>query len=135
MDAADAGGNGPVDWERVAVFGTGIALGAALGAGIALLFAPQSGDVTRAAIWSTGTRLAGRSRDAWDELRDELEWAARRGKRRLGRRVQRARWAAEDFIDDRRRPQRWRRKAASSLERAGAEVDDADVQEIVETIV
>jgi hypothetical protein len=99
-----------IDWERVAVFGTGIGLGAVLGAGIALLFAPSSGEEIRAAIARRGVRLAHQGRDVWDDLRDELEWAARRGKRRVGRRVQRARWAAEDFLDDRRRPDRWRGK-------------------------
>ena len=125
-----------IDWERVAVFGTGIALGAALGAGVALLFAPASGDQARAAIWRTGTRWVGRGRNAWDDLRDELEWAARRGKRRLGRRVQRARWAAEDFMDGRGRPDRWwpKRRQASDRERPSAEIEDQNVQEIVETI-
>jgi gas vesicle protein len=127
-----------VDWERVAVFGTGIAIGAALGAGVALLFAPFSGEETRAAIARRGARLAHRSRDAWDELRDELEWAARRGKRRVGRRVQRARWAAEDFIDERRRPNSWWRRRAERKEkerkREAPELDEAAVQEIVESM-
>jgi hypothetical protein len=124
-----------IDWERVTLFGSGIALGAALGAGVALLFAPHSGEDTRAAIWKQGEKLAGRSRGAWDELRDELEWAARRGKRRLGRRVQRARWAAEDFIDDRRRPDGWRRKRSSDAKRRpSAEVDEESVEEIVESL-
>jgi hypothetical protein len=125
-----------VDWERVAVFGTGIALGAALGAGVALLFAPLSGNETRAAIARRGARLAHRGRDAWDELRDELEWAARRGKRRVGRRVQRARWAAEDFVDERRRPNGWWRRRAErkEKERESPEIDETAVQEIVESM-
>ena len=141
--------DGQIDWERVAVFGTGIALGAALGAGVALLFAPYSGEDARAAILRRGARLAHRGRDAWDDLRDELGWAARRGKRRIGRRVQRARWAAEDFIDDRRRPERWRRKPRSERKAAEreekskperververVEIDDQAVQEIVDSI-
>jgi hypothetical protein len=137
-------GNGPrpiedgeVDWERVAVFGTGIAIGAVLGAGVALLFAPASGEEARAAIARGGSRLARDGRDAWEELRDELEWAARRGKRRVGRRVQRARWAAEDFIDDRRRPGGWwskRREAKAEVEKAAAKLDDQDVAEIVDSM-
>ena len=126
-----------IDWERVAVFGTGIALGAALGAGVALLFAPYSGEEARTAIWRQGARLAHQGRDAWDDLRDELEWAARRGKRRVGRRVQRARWAAEDFIDDRRRPDRWggkRRSKPVHEEPEAAEIDERDVQEIVDSL-
>src|ERR671916_515238 len=61
--------DGEIDWERVAVFGTGIALGAALGAGVALLFAPSSGEEIRAAIAKRGSRLAHEGRDAWDDLR------------------------------------------------------------------
>ena len=125
-----------IDWERVVVFGAGIALGAALGAGVALLLAPSSGEEIRAAIARRGVRLAHQGRDAWDDLRDELEWAAKRGKRRVGRRVQRARWAAEDFIDDRRRPDRWRRKRAERQETAAdePEIDEGAVQEIVESL-
>lgn len=130
--------DGDIDWERVAVFGTGIALGAALGAGVALLFAPYSGEETRAAIARRGARLAHQGRDVWDDLRDEFQWAARRGRRRLGRRVQRARWAAEDFIDDRRRPDRWRgkeRPKAKEKPRAEpAEIDERAVQEIVDSM-
>jgi gas vesicle protein len=134
VSGADAG---EIDWERVAVFGTGIVLGAALGAGVALLFAPSSGEEVRAAIARGGARLADQGRDVWDDLRDELEWAARRGKRRVGRRVERVRWAAEDFLDDRRRPDRWRGKRRS--ERAeekpeAPEIDESDVQEIVESL-
>jgi gas vesicle protein len=128
---------GEIDWERVAVFGTGIALGVALGAGVALLFAPASGDELRAAIARRGSRLAHQGRDAWDDLRDELKWAARRGKRRVGRRVQRARWAAEDLLDDRRRPDRWRRKArqqAKEKKRATPAVDERAVEEIVDAL-
>jgi hypothetical protein len=130
------GDDGEIDWERVALFGTGIGLGAVLGAGIALLFAPSSGEQIRAAIVRRGARLAHQGRDAWDDLRDELEWAARRGKRRVGRRVQRARWAAEDFLDDRRRPDRWRGKRRSQpAEKPEApDIDERDVQEIVESL-
>lgn len=126
-----------IDWERVAVFAAGIAVGSVLGASLALLFAPLSGDEARAAIARRGVRLAKGGRDAWDELRDELEWAARRGKRRVGRRVQRARWAAEDFIDERRRPAGWwskRRDADKERSRKSVEVDDEDVEEIVDAL-
>jgi hypothetical protein len=126
-----------IDWERVALFGTGIALGAALGAGVALLFAPSSGEEIRAAIARGGVRLAHQGRDVWEDLRDELEWAGRRGKRRVGRRVQRARWAAEDFFDDRRRSDRWRGKRRSeraAAKRAAPEIDEEAVEEIVESL-
>jgi gas vesicle protein len=134
---ASADDDAEIDWERVAVFATGIALGAALGAGVALLFAPASGGELRAAIARRGSRLAHQGRDAWDDLSDELQWAARRGKRRVGRRVQRARWAAEDFMDERRRPDRWRRTgrdATREAKRAAAAIDDDAVEEIVEAL-
>lgn len=124
-----------VDWERIALFGTGIAIGAVLGAGVALLFAPAAGVDARAAIVRRGARLARGGKDAWDELRDELEWAARRGNRRARRRLQRARWAAEDFIDDRRRPGGWwsKRRDANAKAREVAELDD-QVAEIVDSM-
>ena len=131
------GDDGEIDWERVALFGTGIALGAALGAGVALLFAPSSGEEIRAAIARSGVRLAHQGRDVWEDLRDELEWAGRRGKRRVGRRVQRARWAAEDFFDERRRPDRWRGKRRSEraeAKQAAPEIDEEAVEEIVESL-
>lgn len=126
-----------IDWERVVVFGTGIAIGAVFGAGVALLFAPASGEEARAAIVRRGARLAKGGQDAWEELRDELEWAARRGKRRVGRRVQRTRWAAEDFIDDRKRPGGWwskRREATNDRPSKEVEIDDREVQEIVDAL-
>ncbi len=135
--SVEVDGQAEVDWERVAVFGTGIALGAALGAGVALLFAPSSGEDIRATIARGGARLAHQGRDVWDDLRDELGWAARRGKRRVGRRLQRARWAAEDFLDDRRRPGRWRgkrRPEKTAEKRETSEIDERAVQEIVESL-
>jgi hypothetical protein len=123
-----------IDWERVAVFGTGIALGAVFGAGVALLFAPLTGEEARAAITRRGARLAHHGRDAWDELRDELEWAARRGKRRVGRRVQRARWAAEDFVDERRRPGGWLSSRRAEAKAKRDAIADRDVHEIVESL-
>ena len=78
------------DWERVALFGAGLALGIAVGAGAALLTAPQSGAETRAVLRARTGRLtrsaARRGHDAWDELREELR-SVRRGLRR--RRAQR----------------------------------------------
>jgi hypothetical protein len=129
-------GEAEVDWERVALFGAGVAVGAALGAGVAVLLTPYSGEEIRAAIVGTGARLAHQGRDAWDDLRDELRWAARRGRRRLGRRVQRARWAAEDFLDDRRRPDRWRRKrpAARTQDASARSIDEASVREIADSL-
>src|SRR5215831_13368845 len=73
---ADDGDYHETDWQQVAIFGAGLALGLALGAGTALLTAPQSGEETRAALRGRARRIgrtaSRRSHDAWDELRDEL---------------------------------------------------------------
>ena len=89
----------PIDWGRLGVFGLGVALGALLGSGTALLFAPQTGEDVRAGIGRRARTMRLDARDAWDDLRDELEWAARRGRRRLRRGATRGGWAAEDLVD------------------------------------
>jgi len=62
------------DWNNIGLFTAGIALGAILGASVALLWAPASGDETRHRI---GRRLRGdEDEDVWDELAEELERAA-----------------------------------------------------------
>lgn len=61
-----------VDWPRASAFGSGLALGALIGAGIALLTAPESGSRTRRKIVDAGRRAGGRAADAWDGLGDEL---------------------------------------------------------------
>jgi YtxH-like protein len=58
--------------DRTAILAAGIALGFVLGAGAALLLAPQSGADTRHDIVRRGRRLKRRSRTAWDDLRFEL---------------------------------------------------------------
>ena len=58
--------------DRIAILIGGIALGMAIGAGIALLWAPRSGADTRHAIARRGRKLRSRGRDAWSDLRDEL---------------------------------------------------------------
>jgi YtxH-like protein len=60
------------DWNNIGLFTAGIALGAILGASVALLWAPASGDETRHRI---GRRFGG-GEDVWDELAEELELAA-----------------------------------------------------------
>ena len=93
----------PIDWGRLGMFGLGIALGALLGSGTALLFAPQSGEEARAGIGRRARSVRADARDAWQDLRDELDWAARRGRRRLSRGATRGSWAAEDLLDRGRR--------------------------------
>ena len=80
---------GDTDWQEVAVFSAGVALGLLLGVGGALLTAPRTGAETRAALGARASRLrrttGRRGRDAWDDLRHELrnaKLALRRRKRR-----------------------------------------------------
>ena len=93
----------PMDWARLGVFGLGIALGALLGGGAALLLAPQSGEDVRADIGRRARDLREDAGDAWEDLRDELEWATRRGRKNVRRGVTRSGWAAEDLMDRTRR--------------------------------
>jgi gas vesicle protein len=68
------------------IFAAGMAVGIAVGAAGALLFAPQSGADTRRAIARRGRRLGLRGRDAWEDLGDELRRFARRRRRAWQRR-------------------------------------------------
>ena len=58
-------------------FTSGLALGVLIGAGVALLLAPQSGSETRRQLARRGRRMTARGRDAWDDLRYEFRRAAR----------------------------------------------------------
>lgn len=90
------GGDWGGDWRRAGLIGSAVALGLAVGAGVAMLFAPQSGAGTRADLARATRRLGWRTHDAWDDLRDELAWASRRSGRHVGRGVRRGGWLAED---------------------------------------
>lgn len=74
-----------VDWQRAAVFGSGLALGALLGAGVALLTAPQSGSRTRRQLVAVGRRAGGRAVDAWGGIGDDLRVARATARRDLRR--------------------------------------------------
>lgn len=82
------------DWERVAVFGAGIALGAVLGASVTMFTAPLSGPAARRAVRRGARRALWRGQDAWEDLRDELAAATLRRKKQLrrGRRRVRSDW-------------------------------------------
>jgi hypothetical protein len=90
-------------WARAGTFGAGLALGLALGVGTTLLLAPRSGEETRELLGIGARRLGGRVANQWDDLRDELSWLARRGRRRIRRGLTRGRWKAEDVADRGRR--------------------------------
>jgi gas vesicle protein len=61
------------DWNNIGLFTAGIAVGAILGATVALLIAPASGNETRHSI---ARRFRGEDDDVWEELAEELELAA-----------------------------------------------------------
>jgi hypothetical protein len=85
--------------RTAAVFGAGLAVGALIGAGAALLFAPQSGEDTRELLAERAQRLGGRVSERLDDVRGDLGWYMRRGRRKLGRVPSRGRWAGEDLAD------------------------------------
>jgi len=63
------------DWNNIGLFTAGVAVGAILGAVVALFLAPASGEVTRHRV---GRRVRGirGSDDVWGELAEELQRAA-----------------------------------------------------------
>ncbi len=63
------------DWNNIGLFTAGIAVGAILGAAVALLFAPASGGEVRHKIARRVRNFRGEE-DIWDELAEELERAA-----------------------------------------------------------
>jgi hypothetical protein len=92
------------DWQHVAIFAAGAVLGAVVGAGAALLLTPQTGEEVRHHLARRGRRWRTRTADAWEDLRDELQFAARRGRRKLGRAIRRRRenreWQDPAALDD-----------------------------------
>ena len=81
--------DGDLDWQHIAIFAAGALLGAMVAGGAALLFAPESGERTRHNLARRGRHLRGRAADAWDDLRHELSYATRRGRRKLSHKVNR----------------------------------------------
>ncbi|HJP86622.1 MAG TPA: YtxH domain-containing protein [Gemmatimonadaceae bacterium] len=62
------------DWNAIGLFATGIAVGAVLGASVALLLAPASGEETRHRIANKVRRRD--DEDIWEQLARELDRAA-----------------------------------------------------------
>lgn len=84
------------------VFGIGLTVGLLIGAGLALLLAPQSGAATRQFLGSRARRMSRDMGDRVGGLRGDLRSATRRGRRKVRRGVARGRWRMEDAAD------RWR---------------------------
>ena len=87
------------NWGQALVFGAAVALGALLGAGAALLTAPQSGVETRLALKRQARRARVTAEDRWDGLGVELRGAARRRRRELRRKLAESRWRAADAFE------------------------------------
>ncbi len=64
-------------------FLTGLLVGAAIGAGTALLLAPQSGKRTRRRLVKAASDAREEAAGRWDELTDDVGSAVRAGRRRL----------------------------------------------------
>ena len=64
-------------FQTLATVAASVAVGALLGAGAALLLAPQSGEETRGAIGSRVRRLTGREKKSWRLLHKALSMAGR----------------------------------------------------------
>ena len=90
-------------WRHTAIFGAGVALGALLGAGAALLYAPQTGEETREMLSERAQTFGRRIGDRNADARGDLGWYGRRGRRQLRRGAKRGRWAGEDLADRIRR--------------------------------
>jgi gas vesicle protein len=63
------------DWNNIGLFTAGVAVGAILGAVVALFLAPASGEETRHRIAHRVRSIRGED-DVWDALAEELERAA-----------------------------------------------------------
>jgi gas vesicle protein len=72
----ETGGEGSVEYDREAQvlnFVAGLALGAVIGAGIALLIAPDSGRRTRRRLRRATDDLKETAGDRWEELADDVK--------------------------------------------------------------
>jgi hypothetical protein len=85
-------------WRQTGAAAAGLVFGLALGAGIALLFAPRAGDETRELLGDRARMMRGLAGDRLDDLRGDLGRMRRRGGRRMRRGVTRGKWAAEDML-------------------------------------
>ena len=87
------------DWGQVVAFAAGIAVGALMGAGAALLTAPQTGIETRLLLRKRARKARVNAEDRWDDLGRELRAATRRRKRKVRRGIAESRWRAADAFE------------------------------------
>jgi gas vesicle protein len=64
-------------------FTAGLLIGALVGAGVALLFAPQRGEETRRFIRRKAKRLTAEASDRFDDVKDRVRAARRRAEEAL----------------------------------------------------
>jgi len=89
------------DWTQVAVVAGGIAAGAAIGAGLALLFTEQTGPERRSRLARRARRFGHDAEQKWEDLAFELKEAARAARDRLRLRRARKQAAADETdVDD-----------------------------------
>lgn len=71
------------DEQDLTVFAAGVTLGAVIGAGVALLFAPQSGRRTRGKIRRTAEDLSEQAEEKMRHAADDAKRAARDASRKV----------------------------------------------------
>jgi len=64
-------------------FAAGLLIGALIGAGVALLFAPQSGEDTRRIIRKRAKRLGSQAQDRFEDVKDRIRSARKRAEEAL----------------------------------------------------
>lgn len=112
-----------------ASFLLGFIAGSVLGAGLALLFAPRSGEETRREVADRAQRLSKRAANEYEAASERMSHLAERGKEayrsaadRARDLAERGRREAEDLAD------RGRKEAHDLADRAHAAVDDAQAR-------
>jgi len=91
------------DAEGAKGLAVGLIVGALLGAGAALLWAPTTGDETRKVLRRGARKLSQRSSAAFGDVTEDAERTARRLMRRGRKYAAQARSVADDLIDEGRR--------------------------------
>jgi gas vesicle protein len=85
-------------WDTTS-FLTGIALGAAVGAGLALLFAPAAGDETRRLVRSKAKAVTRDAGDTWVSAREDARRSIQEKKEALRRGLAKGFERLEDRLD------------------------------------
>lgn len=106
------------DRDGGASFLLGFIAGSVLGAGLALLFAPRSGEETRRDVADRAQRLSKRAADEYEAAAERMSHLAERGKEAYRSAADRAR----DLAD------RGRHEAEDLAEKAHTAVDDAQAR-------